>query len=1771
MMHRSARVGCACDPVVSEPVVKQPLAKQPLAKQALAKQALAKQQIAKQQGLALLAVLFALTLLMLLALPFAISMSVGADAAMRDVEQTSTEQTSASVRELLLADVALSHASVDPDPDFDGLDEWPRGVELPAAFAALEDGGNVLLGGEVQDLQRFASLDSMSPLMLANTIGTATRLGADLEPDATSMSVDDASSLPDQGYLWLANEVVSYDSIDGNLLQGLQRGLFRDQGFADGTEGVAARSLVLDYRCVLAAIWPYFAPDRAGKRAAYRSEREVLDIGKAGLGTFTMGELDAIDRVFAVDAQSETAPTWGRPERVFNALQGGLTRTLMVKSAVHLSAGSTVRIRDLATGQVEYGMLMTASTQRPGQAQLQLPSVFQLGLLMPVAKSFKSVDTVVEPLIPAPVNINTAPEDVLVALLAHVRRSSSLRINHNNNARGTAPLHISPSEARELAAEITDLRGGRQVDGQTGSQTGGRPFENWKDLIDRLFVPKLQAAGSSEERNKWIDLYRCLRTGRDSVLEMGTSPICFKSGPWVTYRAAASRSRSLVALGVVGRHERTGLAAVLPGFRIERKWNTQAAFEEAMILDRRSPGWVTGPVNLGHLQPGQTGNDPSARYLAHIVPHAYPTLGFGVARYAVDDTVDAGIEPAVSMAPRRRWPNTRTPFATEAFATNAHRRGRDIQKEGPYVMNNTGPQTIGGTPPAGGNRRHDQISFPFSANGGFMGRFATSFWLEPQTLENRILFDYGDGNADRNRLSVVARDGNLMVEVIDEAGIDPNPSASPAGVERTASQITLPLAELNLPADTAVHINVSAPTGRPADMSFFVDGMTRGQAKYRTYLTGALPVFDPTLQNNRRPYGMDPSILPGNEQFITIQVESTEGFPPVGILRIGLELFEYSSINGNSFECKFKDSLGGRGSRQRGREHRPSIPTDANGEPTVDIDDPQFNGANLDVFPEHPTGSLVELYGYAALVSEDTPLMVGGTALSGALGGFAVARAFVNNPDPISITPPMGPPIRVGDGFDETWSGDLELADPIPTGDTQPPPAGQTGIIDAFSTSGGYALIMQDRIGFEANIPGQIGGAPTEVGGIELVRYQSRQGHKLIGVQRAQTLPGQDRQIDGQVYDATARKFVTDFNNNWQLAGGQGTWDDLPALIVWVVPVSIPVAGANTLWDPATTGLTEWVQLLPTGADADTEWVRYDAIADNAHLVRGNRAAWNRVYNELCQGTGRRTVQVGPLGPSQNAQQSVVAPPWPAIQPSSGFIGYTPQMESTFPQIFAARQRLAFRGDPFTGTSSHAQNNAKVLQCHRINLLWGNYGAYTGRVGRHDRVALVQGSVASGSNRPNVEWHSVNWQAYRYNSDNLQANRIPSELFGPWPFQLIGFREEVRSIFQGPPQGTVIEDPRMYDRIVKFPSGELPAAFCAEPSIGAGVGGEQPMQGVVDEVEVIAHIAEDLVLEEIMDANAQQFTVNPLYFNNSVGAVWSGRDLSATYPQNGGLVQVDDEVMGYSARANGVFTVAQNGRGLLNTEPRGHDRGARVKFLTHRAAAILAGGVGGNESVIPVQDVTPMPIAGTLLMGQELLHYTWSRNSANTLEMPNWYPPNEDGTVDTGTSSARGLFRGRYGTQPQGASAGEVVISWPFRYWDRFAEFSDDPELAYSQITTNEAPVFFRDLRWREETKDSRVQVICRVRTDSHAPWTAEASAFPGLWEFAGKPADGAAHKLNRGASRLEIRFQTVYQPGCVDLQAFTQHGWKTSARVEDVRIQYEGQGRIFDEQVTAR
>lgn len=1711
-----------------------------------------------ERGVALLAVLFALTLLALLALPFAVSMGVGADAAVRDVEQAQVEQGSASARDLLLADAALSHPAFDPTPTYDELAEFPDHVELPQKFDLLREEGRVLLGGAVWDQQRFLALDGASPLMFANVLGTTTRLASELAPDAGAVVLEDASRWPDSGYLWLAGEVIHYGHKQGNSLGDLLRSQFVDQGFVKQEQTVVESTLALDFRCVLAAEWPFARGDGTRKvRRAFASVGELAEVASAGLGSFTAEELDRLEAAFSVDTLATTSATWGRPETVFDSLEPG-ANSLRVKSALHIGAGSTVRLRDQKSGAVEYALVMTAMNEQFAR-DLHLPSLYRLTLLRPVLQAFSAIDSVVEPLVPVPVNVNTAVADVLTAVFAEVRRAPAVKVHDGDNRQRQTPLRgISHAEAQTLAEEIVALRAG---DPQTPGQG---PFRGWQDFCERLLKPRFEAAKNDTDKLPWLVLYRDLHTGRDSQLEMGTSPVTFASGPWVGYRAGASRSRSSVAPGVAARHERTGVAAAVPGFPIEREWNTQEQLEDAFTLDRRAPGWATTPVNLGALLVdqsgnGEGGNDPASRYFPHVVPMAFPGGDFGAPRFPSTDTAEAVVTPSPSISVPRQW--AREMLRHDSFAMGLDPRGRDMAKEGPYQMTNVGPRGDGSAAPSGG--RHDRITFPFANQDGFASRFAVSAWFEPQSFTGTTLFEHGGDDELRNRLWLHTRDGNLTLEVIDEAGIDPAPSESPAGVERTATQWRVPLADLALPANTPVHVGFSAFGSRPSELSLAVDGIPRGKPKYTTYLTASLPVFDPSLANNT---GALPPTS-GNDRYIDVQVESTDGFPPVGTLRIGTELFEYSSIKGNSFQCRFADSLGGRGARQAGIEFRPAIPVDSNGKPTVDVASLQQQGVNLDVFPEHPAGSQVELYGYSTLLSEDSPMMPGTTRLEASIGAFAVARGYVQNARPIAITPlPPRPPLPIGQGIDETWSGDLLLADPVPTGTTQPGAASAV-ISDAFPTGGGYALLVQ--IGFDLNLD-ELGAlsAAVATGGVELIRYSARSGNKLSSVQRAQTIPGVDAQIAKNQYDGTAHKFVTQWEP-WLETRDRIKFQDLPTAILWVVPVSLPVMSTQQLWDPAASGLLEWVQLYSKDTPNDTEWVRYDAIVGNKHLVRGNRNAWDRLRYALTNATGRTNVGITRQGGTTSTNVALSGAAWGNVTATSGFIGYVPELESLYPQIQAARGALRFRGDPFTRTSSHPQTSPVVMQCQRLQLNWGNFGAYDGRPGRHDRIAIVQGSKANGTQRPDVEWHSVNWVCRRYNADNLAQNKAPVERYGPWPFQLVAFTDGVKGAFLGPPRGTLVLEPRKFDRVVKFPSGELPAAYCENVYLGSGLGKANPVGGYLDEVDVVSHFADDLVVDEVFAASGKVLKTVPGLTVNANGPVMAEGDRSAPYPQGGGLLWIDGEIVGYQSRSNGEFTIATNGRGLLGTEVRDHDRGARVHFLTHRPAAVLASQVGSRENLVAVQALGAMPVAGTARLGNELLHYTWTRQSGDraTLEMPRWYPPGED----EHSPSARGLFRGRFGTTPGTGGAGEMVISWPFRYWDRFAEQSDDPELAYFQFTLTEAPSFWKTLNWREESRDPRVDVVCLVRTDSKAPWTGDPAATPGLWKFTREAGDEKGAVIGAQASRLEVRFAATYKPGVVDLLSGREHAWKTTVRVDKVRVAYEGQTRIVDERETAR
>jgi hypothetical protein len=288
-------------------------------------------------------------------------------------------------------------------------------------------------------------------------------------------------------------------------------------------------------------------------------------------------------------------------------------------------------------------------------------------------------------------------------------------------------------------------------------------------------------------------------------------------------------------------------------------------------------------------------------------------------------------------------------------------------------------------------------------------------------------------------------------------------------------------------------------------------------------------------------------------------------------------------------------------------------------------------------------------------------------------------------------------------------------------------------------------------------------------------------------------------------------------------------------------------------------------------------------------------------------------------------------------------------------------------------------------------------------------------------------------------------------------------------------------------------------------------------------------------------------------------------DLTALHPERGGLVAIDGEIIAYRSRSNGRFEIAANGRGLLGTEPRAHDQGAFVHFLDHVPAAILSAGLGESAREIVVEDMGALPPhGGTLLIGRtELAHYCWSHGT-QLMVMPSWIEP---GRAD----AERGLFRGRYGTAPASAQPGEPVIFFPFRYWDRWHERSDDPELGHFQVTWNQAPVFFAGLFWQEDRADPLVDLQCLVRIDGQGSFADDPQRSRHLLHFVDGSAGERPNPINRQASRLEARFFPVYRPGAFDPVQFRANSWKRAPTVRAVLATFEGESRILSERVTAR
>ena len=94
-------------------------------------------------------------------------------------------------------------------------------------------------------------------------------------------------------------------------------------------------------------------------------------------------------------------------------------------------------------------------------------------------------------------------------------------------------------------------------------------------------------------------------------------------------------------------------------------------------------------------------------------------------------------------------------------------------------------------------------------------------------------------------------------------------------------------------------------------------------------------------------------------------------------------------------------------------------------------------------------------------------------------------------------------------------------------------------------------------------------------------------------------------------------------------------------------------------------------------------------------------------------------------------------------------------------------------------------------------------------------------------------------------------------------------------------------------------------------------------------------------------------------------------------------IGLGDEIVAYSNRdpASGRISLATAGRGMLGTRPQVHHVSEPVTLLEHRPVSMLAAGLSATDSMLQLVSAEDFPSEGTVLVDQELVHYTRLRDN----------------------------------------------------------------------------------------------------------------------------------------------------------------------------------------------
>ncbi|HKE00129.1 MAG TPA: hypothetical protein VKE69_03905, partial [Planctomycetota bacterium] len=671
-------------------------------------------------------------------------------------------------------------------------------------------------------------------------------------------------------------------------------------------------------------------------------------------------------------------------------------------------------------------------------------------------------------LVPNPIDVNSAPPELLERLLTGL-----------DSEWAGAPDPLSRSSARELAKRIHE-----------------KPVTGFQDLVERILLPAADEGLLSGRQLHAV--FANAENSNNRTLKHSTVPFTFGAGSVFRATVAASVNapsgveRGRVEIEKVVEVRRQSHGSEAAGIRMVSR---QSEWDERLRLSRRARGWMSYPYATTQFD----GSDPPSRRYAwlHPTPAAIDAANANAGGPAtmVQLTASQALgpippsnDPALSwaqLAPARSaYPDDRS----EHFDLSATPEGQDLSKIA-YSLDVADAKAGLGLAETG-----------YFYAGSISGWFRTTSW-------GGTLFDTGAASLEHDRVTLSFEPGltegtDLVLRVRDGAGDDPDPAyLIPNEIRYPASQLT---------PDVWHHFSLNVHGSGPGDMALFVDGLPRGERKAFTRLTADLATWQP------------------GDTVTPISVESTSGFPPFGVLRIGNELIDYSSATGKVFDPSWKTTGAG---AYTGRRLARAAPEE------------------LLKPKSHTAGETVELYGYTARLSSWS--YPGNGTLTSRLEKFSAARLDPNMSGLKEVAVGPSQLAQAGASFGNGILGGTSLPElQLDTLD----PASEPYYLDAFPSTGGYVVVFQ-FIDVGTGWGKTTDQTQSSVFGCELMRYGSRQGKKLLNVQRG--VVAAPHFPDGS-QDGTGSKhaFVLKWGGFFTaLAKDYRAW-------VYVVPCSIPMTGA---------------------------------------------------------------------------------------------------------------------------------------------------------------------------------------------------------------------------------------------------------------------------------------------------------------------------------------------------------------------------------------------------------------------------------------------------------------------------------------------------------------------------------------------------------------------------------------------------------------------------------